>query len=307
MSTAATTRAVITVGTFDGVHRGHRLVLERLAERGRARGLESLLVTFTPHPLDVVRPESAPPHLTTAHEKEQALRLCGIDRVEVLPFTPELARFDATQFVDEILRARFGMGELLVGYDHGFGRDRSGHAKVLRELGALRGFDVVDVPPVQGRDGTPLSSTRIRQAVAAGDLAGAADGLGRPYSLTSRVVHGDGRGRTLGFRTLNLEPVESRKLLPPEGVYAVTASVGGQRFASMMNLGPRPTFGDPSIQLEVHLFDAEGDWYGQEVEVGFIRRLRDTKRFDSPAALVAQLRQDAEMARVSVARGIGLY
>ncbi|NBW66596.1 hypothetical protein EBR44_12650, partial [bacterium] len=230
-----------------------------------------------------------------------------IDRVEVLPFTPELARFDATQFVDEILRARFGMGELLVGYDHGFGRDRSGHAKVLRELGAVRGFDVIDVPPVQGRDGTPLSSTRIRQAVAAGDLARAADGLGRPYSLTSRVVHGDGRGRTLGFRTLNLEPVESRKLLPPEGVYAVTASVGGQRFAAMMNLGPRPTFGDPSIQLEVHLFDAEGDWYGQEVEVGFIRRLRDTQRFDSPAALVAQLRQDAEMARVSVARGIGLY
>lgn len=307
MNPAHSNRAVITVGTFDGVHRGHRLVLQRLAERGRARGLESLLVTFTPHPLDVVRPESAPPHLTTAHEKDHALRQCGIDRVEVLPFTPELAKFDATQFVDEILRARFGMAELLVGYDHGFGRDRSGRAEVLCELGAARGFAVTVVPPVQGRDGTPLSSTRIRQAVAGGDLAGAADGLGRPYSVTSRVVHGDGRGRSLGFRTLNLEPVEARKLLPPEGVYAVTARIGGVRYAAMMNLGPRPTFGDATVQLEAHLFDAEGDWYGQEVEIGFIKRLRDTRKFDGREALAAQLRQDEEMARVSVSRGIGLY
>ena len=304
---AAAGRAVITVGTFDGVHRGHRLVLERLAARGRERGWQSVLVTFTPHPLDVVRPESAPPHLTTAYEKEQALRRCGIDRVEVVPFTPDLARFDATQFVDEILRDRFGMGELLVGYDHGFGRDRSGRADVLRELGVARGFEVTVVPPVQGRDGAPLSSTRIRHAVAAGDLAGAADGLGRPYTVTSRVVHGDGRGRTLGFRTLNLAPLDDRKLLPPEGVYAVTATLDGHRFDAMMNLGPRPTFGDPSIQLEVHLFDAEGDWYGREVELGFIRRLRDTKRFNGAEALVTQLRQDAEMARVAVARGIGLY
>ncbi len=298
---------VITVGTFDGVHRGHRLVLQRLAERARARDLESLLVTFTPHPLDVVRPESAPPHLTTAHEKAQALRECGIDRVEVVPFTPELARFDAAQFVDEILRARFGMTELLVGYDHGFGRDRSGRAEVLRELGVSRGFAVTVVPPVQGRDGTPLSSTRVRQAVAAGDLWGAADGLGRPYSVTSRIIHGDARGRALGFRTINLEPVEARKLLPPEGVYAVHATIGGQRWAAMMNLGPRPTFGDPTVKLEAHLFDAEGDWYGQEVEIGFVRRLRDTRKFEGPEALMAQLRQDEEMARVSIARGIGLY
>jgi riboflavin kinase/FMN adenylyltransferase len=307
MSPTVLDRAVITVGTFDGVHRGHRLVLQRLAERGRARGLESLLVTFTPHPLDVVRPESAPPHLTTAYEQERALRQCGIDRVEVLPFTPELAKFDAPRFVDEILRARFGMAELLVGYDHGFGRDRSGRADVLRALGEERGFAVTVVPPVQGRDGTPLSSTRIRQSVAAGDLAGAADGLGRPYSVISRVVPGDGRGRTLGFRTLNLDPVERRKLLPPEGVYAVTARIGGARYSAMMNLGPRPTFGDPTVQLEAHLFDAEGDWYGEEVELGFIRRLRETRKFDGREALMAQLRQDEEMARVSVARGIGLY
>lgn len=299
--------SVITVGTFDGVHRGHRLVLRRLAERGRSTGRPSILVTFTPHPLDVVRPASAPPHLTTAHEKARALEGCGIDRVEILPFTEELARFDATQFVDEVLRARYGLTELLVGYDHGFGRDRSGREDVLRTLGAERGFAVTAVPPVQSRDDTPISSTRIRTAVASGDLFDAADGLGRPYSVASTVVSGAGRGRILGFRTLNLAPVEARKLLPPEGVYAVHATLQGVRYAAMMNLGPRPTFGDDRVGLEVHLFDATGEHYGTEVEIGFVQRLRDTRRFADADALVAQLRQDEEMARVAIARGPGLY
>lgn len=295
-------RTVLTVGTFDGVHRGHRLVLARLAARSRSAGLASVLVTFSPHPLEIVNPAAAPLLLTAGVERMEVLVESGIDYVVVLPFTPSLAAYNAEQFVDEVLLRRFGMRELLVGYDHGFGRGRAGDVEVLKGLGAARGFGVEVVPPVQGRDGRPVSSTGIRRGIAGGDLARAADGLGRPYSVSGSVVRGAGRGRALGFRTINIGETPPRKLLPPEGVYAVRAQTPTGTFGGMMNLGPRPTFGEPAVTLEAHLFDAAGDWYGARVRIDFIARLRDTITFAGPGELVKQLGRDEQAARVLIGR-----
>lgn len=289
--------AVLTVGTFDGVHRGHALVLERTAERGRQRGLASIAVTFDPHPLDVVNPSAAPPLLTLWDEKLEILAQTGVDYVAVIPFTAELASLSAEEFVSHVLIDSYDMRELLIGHDHGFGRGRAGDVESLRMLGRQRDFPVDVVPAVVGSDDAPISSTGIRRAIAHGDFARAMDGLGRRFSFSGHVVAGEKRGRLLGFPTLNLEVGSRRKLLPPHGVYAVRVEGKAGAFGGMMNLGPRPTFGDERISLEVHAFDATGDWYGGRVRVEFIARLRDTMRFAGPQELVTQLQRDAEHAR----------
>src|SRR6186713_1590706 len=204
---------VVTVGTFDGVHRGHRDVLDRLVARGKALGRRTVLVTFEPHPLEVVNPAAAPLMLTVGEEKREVLAESGIDYLAVMPFTPTLARYAAQDFVI-LLRDRFSMEYLLMGYDHGFGRNREGDVEVLQALGARVGFHVEVVPPVSVGDGRPISSTSIRRAIAGGDLERAAHGLGRPYALGGRVVRGAARGRGLGFPTINLAPPSPRKLLP---------------------------------------------------------------------------------------------
>lgn len=288
---------VCTVGTFDGVHRGHQLVLDRLCARARELGLPSVLVTFDPHPLEIVNPAAAPPLLTVGDEKLEVLAESPLDYMVVLPFTKDLAAYGAAEFVDLVLRERLGLQELLIGHDHGFGRARSGDAAVLRSLGASRGFGVEVVPAVNGSDGRPISSTVIRRALAGGDLARAQDGLGRAYSASGIVEAGAGRGRTLGYRTLNIALPPSRKLLPPEGVYAVRVQSPRGSFGGMMNLGPRPTFGELAVALEAHLFDADADFYGMRVRLDFVERLRETRRFESPEALRAQLDRDAGAAR----------
>lgn len=288
---------VCTVGTFDGVHRGHRLVLERLGARALALGLPSVLVTFDPHPLEVVNPAAAPPLLTVGDEKIEVLAESPVDYVVILPFTHALSTYGAAEFVDLVLRERLGLQSLIVGHDHGFGRARAGDAEVLRTLGASRGFEVDVVPAVQGSDGRAISSTIIRRAIAGGDLARAEDGLGRLYSASGIVRPGAGRGRSLGYPTLNIALPPSRKLLPPEGVYAVRVQTPRGAFGGMMNLGPRPTFGDTTVALEAHLFDVDGDFYGMRVRVDFVASLRETRRFASPEALRAQLDRDAMDAR----------
>jgi riboflavin kinase / FMN adenylyltransferase len=303
MSRATPLGAVVTVGTFDGVHLGHRAVLDRLAAQARASGLRSVLVTFDPHPLEVVNPAAAPPLLTVGLEKSEVLAESAVEHVVVLPFTPALAALSAERFVDEVLIARVGMRALLIGHDHGFGRGRGGNVDVLRGLAAARGFGLDVLSPVASADGRAVSSTAIRRAVAGGDLARAAAGLGRPYAIAGRVVAGAGRGRTLGYRTLNLAPVSARKLLPPDGVYVVRVQTPAGAFGGMMNLGGRPTFGDESRQLEAHLFDAEADLYGAWVRVDLLARLRGVERFASPAALVAQLAVDEAAARARLADG----
>ena len=288
---------VVTVGTFDGVHLGHRQLVTRLAARAAESGLRSVLVTFDPHPLEIVNPAAAPQLLTLPDERTELLASTGIDYVAIVPFTRNLQRYEPDAFVDVVLSRGLRMRELLIGYDHGFGRGREGDVEMLQTLGDQRGFHVEVVPPVSLGDGRPVSSTAVRRAVAGGDLASAARALGRPYSVSGRVAKGDQRGRSLGFPTINLGAPSARKLLPPDGVYAVRAHTPTGVFGGMLNLGGRPTFGDTRLSLEAHLFDATGDWYGARVRVDFISRIRDTMRFSGPDALREQLRRDEESAR----------
>ena len=288
---------VITVGTFDGVHRGHRDVIERLVARAHLLKIPSVLVTFEPHPLEVVNPAAAPLLLTTHDEKQEVIAETGLDYLAVVPFTAELAAYSAEDFVEGILRRCFRMRELLIGYDHGFGRQRAGNVDVLRTLGERDGFRVEVVEPVSTADGHSVSSTSIRRAVAGGDLDRAAASLGRLYSVSGRVVEGAQRGRTIGFPTLNLGAPPHRKLLPPEGVYAVRVQTPAGPLGGMMNLGPRPTFGDSATSLEAHLFDTNGNFYGSHIRIDFVARLRETRKFASAEQLTAQLRHDERDAR----------
>jgi riboflavin kinase/FMN adenylyltransferase len=292
--------SVVTVGTFDGVHLGHRDILRRLHERADALGLPAALVTFRPHPLEVVNPAAAPMLLTPESEQLDALADSGPLSVIVLPFTAALARYSAEAFVSELLIDRYHVRELVIGYDHGIGRGRQGDAGVLKQLGEARGFGVDVMAATLDAMGAPISSSAIRTFIAHGDLARAERSLGRPYAFRGVVVAGQQRGRDLGYPTLNIQLSSARKLLPPEGVYAIRAQTPRGSFGGMMNLGARPTFGEFDRTLEVHLFEASGDWYGEAVSVELIRRLRDTTRFTSVDALVAQLRQDAADARFAL-------
>lgn len=294
--------AAITVGTFDGVHRGHQDVLARLVARAAVLNVPSVVITFDPHPLEVVNPSAAPPLLTTLSEKLEVIAQSGVEYVVVVPFTTALASLGAEAFVDDVLRARYALHELLVGHDHGFGRGRMGDIEVLRSLGQARGFDVTVLEPVVAADGHAVSSTAIRRAVAGGDLQRAAAGLGRAYAVSGRVVGGDRRGRLLGFPTLNLSSPPPQKLLPPDGVYAVRVQTPQGAFGGMLNLGPRPTFGDADRRIETHVFDASHDWYGAPIRLDFVARLRETRAFDGIDALREQLGKDEAAARAALAR-----
>ena len=292
--------SVVTVGTFDGVHLGHRDILRRLAERAAAANLPALLITFRPHPLEVVNEAAAPLLLTPGDEQVDALADSGPLLVSVLPFTPSLAAYSAEQFVVQLLLERYHMRELVIGYDHGLGRGRQGDVSVLRALGRRFGFHVEVVPPTLDSAGAPISSSGIRTSLAHGDLDRAHRALGRWYAFRGTVTRGSQRGRDLGYPTLNIELPWPRKLLPPNGVYAVRAHTSRGMIDGMMNLGGRPTFGEFDRHLEVHLFEASGDWYGESVSVDVIHRLRDTTRFPSIEALVAQLARDADAARAAL-------
>ncbi|MES2306406.1 MAG: riboflavin biosynthesis protein RibF [Gemmatimonadota bacterium] len=292
--------SVVTVGTFDGVHLGHHAVLDEITARAQAAGRASVLVTFEPHPLEVVNPGAAPQRLTTREERLECLAVSQLDRVVELHFERAMAAMGPEQFVDEVLLARCGMRELVIGHDHGFGRGRSGDVETLRRLGEVRGFPVDVVEPVRAEGGMSVSSTAIRRAIAGGDLDHAARWLGRPYSVSAEVEHGAARGRTIGFPTLNLR-VTPRKLLPPDGVYAVVVDTPVGRFGGMMNQGHRPTFDDGRRLLEIHLFGFEGDLYHRWVRVTWIAPLREIRRFDGVAALQQQLLVDRTLAMATLA------
>jgi riboflavin kinase/FMN adenylyltransferase len=295
---------VVTVGSFDGVHLGHRQVLEEIARRANRAHRRSVLVTFEPHPLEVVNPPAAPPLLTLADERREILAQCDLDVVVFLEFTRELSRYSPEAFV-RLLLERFDMRELVIGYDHGFGRGRTGDVNVLRTLGAQLGF-AVDVVAEVDVDGRPVSSTLVRRAVAGGDLETARRLLGRPYSMVARVVRGAGRGREIGYRTINLEVPDRRKLLPPDGIYAVAVEWCGGRAGGMMHQGPRPTFGESDRSIEVHLFEVAADLYGEPVKMSWVARLRDVLPFPSAEALKQQLDKDFAAARAALTRWGGL-
>jgi riboflavin kinase/FMN adenylyltransferase len=288
------TGATVTVGSFDGVHLAHRAVLEETVRRAGTAGQQSVLVTFEPHPLDVVRPDRAPELLSTPAERRAALAETGVGHMLVLRFDAAMAALPPERFVREMLVERARMRELVVGYDHGLGRGRSGDVETLRRMGEAEGFTVTVVPPVEV-DGVRVSSSRIRQAVAEGDLGLAARLLGRPYRVSGPVVPGERRGRVLGVPTINLA-VPHRKLLPPDGVYAVRVEWRDGVAGGMLNQGPKPTFGDGRRTLEAHLFGVARDLYGEWVRIEWVARLRDVKRFGSPADLAEQLERDRSAA-----------
>jgi riboflavin kinase / FMN adenylyltransferase len=294
----------ITVGTFDGLHRGHLAVLRRLTASAAEHGRRSALVTFHPHPLQVLNPDAAPRLLTLPAEKKEILAETGLDYVVFLPFTSALAAYSPERFVDELLIGRFGMKELVMGYDHGFGQGRSGTPETLRLLGLQRGFPVEVVAPVILRDG-PISSTRIRRALESGDVLSAAEGLGRPYALQGVVVRGAGLGRGLGFPTANLQFGDPAKLLPLEGIYAVRGRARDAVWDGVMHLGPRPTFQGLPPSVELHFFGVDRELYGERLRVEFCARIRGIARFDTAAALVAAMKQDRDAARAVLEQGGG--
>lgn len=287
---------IVTVGTFDGVHLGHWSVLREIGSRAAARSGRSVLVTFDPHPLKIVRPEAAPPLLTTLDEKKKVLAESPLDYVVFVAFTPALRRYSPRRFVTEFLLDRLGMSELVIGYDHGFGRGRSGDVNTLRAIAAERCFRL-DIVDVVNADETAISSTSIRRALLEGRLADANRGLGRCYALTGVVVRGDGRGRKLGFPTANLLVAGADKLIPAAGIYACWTTVGQARLMGALHIGPRPTFPGAEPTVEVHLLDFDGSIYGRQITLELVEALRTVVAFDTVEALKAQMRKDIARAR----------
>lgn len=288
--------SVATVGMFDGVHLGHRAVIDEVVRRARARGRAAVLVTFEPHPQAVLRPGSAPLRLTGPGERADALAETGLDYVFVLQFDAALAALEPEAFIRQVLVERCQARELVVGHDHGFCRGRRADVTTLPRLGQTLGIGVDVVAPVAGAGGVAVSSSGIRAAIEAGDFRSARAGLGRPYRVVGSVVPGARRGRILGVPTLNVAPPPG-KLLPPDGVYAVRVEWGGGIADGMLNQGPRPTVGDPRRWLEAHLFDFDGDLYGRVVRIEWVAWLRGVRKFDSLDQLRAQLDQDGQAAR----------
>ena len=292
--------STVTVGSFDGVHLGHQAVLREIDRRARAGSRASVLVTFDPHPLEVVNPGAAPSLLTTGPERLEILALSPLDYVLLVRFDRHLAGLTPEEFVRDVLLERCSLRELVIGHDHGFGRGRSGDVETLRRLGASHGFAVDVVPPVDF-GGQHVSSSRIRRAVAGGDLTTAGAMLGRRYGVVGRVGEGERRGRLLGVPTINMSELPPRKLLPPDGVYAVRVEWRGGSAGGMMNQGPRPTFQDGRRILEAHIFDFDGNLYGEWVRIEWIERLRDIQRFGSVDQLQQQLEQDRARAVAALA------
>lgn len=289
---------VVTVGTFDGVHRGHQKVLARLVERALERQQPSVVITFDQHPLRIVRPEHAPHVLTTEQEKQQILATYDVDNIHFLPFTKELSEYAPERFVREILIGQFGMGHLVIGYDHGFGKGRTGDVDTLRRIGSELGFGVDVVDPFDV-DGVPVSSSGIRALLLEGKIEQAAAALGRPYPIRGLVVRGAGRGRELGMPTANLELNDPHKLLPLEGIYAVTVG----QLQGVMHLGPRPTFEGAAPTIEVHLFDFDGDIYFHTITAEVHARIRGIERFETEEALAAAMQEDGRKARAVLGGG----
>ena len=290
---------VIGLGNFDGLHRGHLKIIERVKRGALERGGSAMAMTFDPHPPRVVRPDKAPPLLMTKAQKLDALHRAGIQCVAVINFTHELSRWDPETFVRQVLVEWLRVAEVWVGANFLFGRDRTGNFSLLRTLGQRYGFRAEKIDPVRYKEFV-VSSTRVRRLVSEGRMDEAGGLLGHPYYLDGTVVEGRRKGRELGFPTANLRT--ENELVPPDGVYATTLSVEGVVHAGVTNIGVRPTFGESERTIETHILKFAGDLYGRHVRVGFVQRLRDERRFDDVDALRAQIEADQRRAERLFAR-----
>ena len=292
---------VVTAGCFDGVHRGHRHLLDQVAAEARRRGCPAVVMTFDRHPREVLQKGYQPALLTTTDDRVALLRQTGMDACAVLHFTSEMARLTAAAFMKEILVQGLGASTLVMGYDHRFGSDHLTAFADYAAATAQTGMDIVHATPLM-IGGEAVSSSRIRRQLAAGDAAGAAACLGRPFALPGRVVHGNHVGTGIGFPTANVKADDDRLMVPAHGVYAAWAQTeDGRQHAAMVNIGVRPTIGDGLLPTtEAHLLHFDGDLYGRHLTLHFVTRLRDERRFTSRDDLRAQLSEDARTARMAL-------
>jgi riboflavin kinase / FMN adenylyltransferase len=287
---------VLALGNFDGLHRGHRKILDRMRRVAEERGATSVIMTFDPHPPRVVRPDKAPPLLMTKAQKLEAIAEAGVQGAAIVRFTPELSNWEPEAFVRIVLVDWLRVAEVWVGANFLFGHDRSGNFSMLRVLGARYGFKAEKIDPVRYKEFV-VSSTRIRRLVSEGRVDEAGALLGHQYFLDGTVMRGDQRGRTIGFPTANL--CTENELLPPHGVYATTVRIADIVYASVTNVGTRPTVDASGRTLvETHIFNLDRDLYGQSIRVGFVQRLRDERKFESLDLLRAQIEVDCQRARV---------
>jgi riboflavin kinase / FMN adenylyltransferase len=290
------THPVLALGNFDGVHRGHRKILERLRRVAGERGATSVVMTFDPHPPRVVRPDKAPPLIMTKTQKLEALEEAGVQGAAIVRFTRELSQWDPETFVRTVLVEWLRVSEVWVGANFLFGHDRSGNFSLLRSLGARYGFKAEKIDPVRYKDFV-VSSTRVRRLVSEARVDEASALLGHPYFIDGMVVRGDQRGRAIGFPTANL--CSDNELVPPHGVYATTAIIDGIVRPSITNIGTRPTVDTSgTTTIETHIFDFDRDLYGMKVRLAFVQRLRDERAFDSLDGLKSQIAADCTRARV---------
>lgn len=289
-------RCVVTIGVFDGVHRGHQQIIERAVQRARAAGVPSLVLTFDPHPIEVLRPGSHPPMLTGPRQKAELLETLGVDVMCVLPFTPALSQLTPDEFVHQMLVERLHASAVVVGENFRYGHKGAGDISALTAAGRRFGF-VVEAVPLQGSADMTWSSTYVRSCVDAGDVRGAADALGRDHRVDGIVVRGDQRGREIGYPTANLQ-VLPWSAVPADGIYAGRlVRTRGDRLPAAISIGTNPTFAGRERRVEAFVLDVDGglDLYGEQVGLTFVERLRDTLRFDDVSGLVAQM--DIDVAR----------
>ncbi len=279
--------SIVTVGSFDGIHLGHQRIVQQM------RKLEGTItvLTFDPHPQMILRPNQAPPLLTTFEEKLRLFEKLSVDKLIIIKFDKEFASLSPSEFIEEIIVKKVGLAHIFVGPNHAFGQGRKGDVKLIHELGEKHGFEVHVVDPVN-RFNEKISSTRIRKLLLKGDPLTAWRCLGRPFYMDAEVIEGDNRGKKLGFPTANLRLTDTEKLIPPSAVYVTVTEVDGIRWPSVSHFGPRPTFRGASPAFETFIIGFRKDIYGKDVRVGFIDVLRDIKTFRTPAELVQQLRMD---------------
>jgi riboflavin kinase/FMN adenylyltransferase len=284
----------VTIGNFDGIHLGHQEILKRTVKESKEANRRSIVITFDPHPKKVIHPERRPFFLlSTLEEKLRLIESFNIDIVILISFTAQFSKTTAEEFVRNILWDKLHLNKLFIGYDYAFGKNKVGNAAFLRTFGEKLGFQVEEIGAVM-IDDTIVSSTNARLSILEGDVRGASRMLARPYNMSGNVVKGFRRGTEIGFPTAN---IESEKVIPAEGVYAIIAEVEGNRHQGVINIGYNPTFGNEELSMEVHLLDFQGDIYEKTIDIQFIDRLRDEIKFDSPDKLVVQIKKDIASAK----------
>ena len=291
-------QTVLTVGTFDGVHCGHRELIETVVEKADEKNARSVIVTFDPHPREIINPgDNAIRMLTTLDERCQLMAEIGVDEMVVIPFNRDFSLLTSEEFVRDVISEKIGIAEFVIGYDHHFGRNREGTIETVQKMGEQIGFET-HVVSKQEVNNLTVSSSKIRKTLMEeGNVKLANRLLGRPYLLHGTVVHGDKRGKEIGFPTANIKPDHARKVVPRAGVYAVNVVVEGQEYGGMMNIGYRPTFGDEHEEtLEVNIFDFNKEIYGKAIQIRFIDRIRDEKKFNGVEELIEQLHSDKKVA-----------